>query len=81
MGSRIPIEPGTPDWWGRAAPQIERAMTDRPTRPTVLVRYANTAGLPAAADWPGGMAFNIALGVPVISDGAFWYPVSVGAHL
>lgn len=78
---KVLVEPGTPDWWGRAAAQLERAMTDRPGRPSVLVRYPNTAALPPPSEFPGSIAFNIALGVPVMSDGTFWYPLSVGAHL
>lgn len=78
---RIVIEPGTPDWWGRAAPQIEKAMGDRPGRPSPLVRYTATTDLPAAADFPGSLAFHIALGVPVVSDGVSWFPITVGAAL
>lgn len=77
----IPIEPGTPDWWGRAVPQIGNVIRDRPTRPSLLWRAKDTASLPLASAWPGSIAFNVALGVPVISDGAFWYPVTLGAHL
>lgn len=77
----IPVEPGSPDWWGRAIPRILDAIRDRPTRPAGLCRVANTAALPKASDFAGCMAFNVALGVPVFSDGSFWYPVTLGAHL
>ena len=79
--ARTVVEPGTPSWWGRAAAAIDRARADRAEAPTLLFRCANTAALPAAAFFPGGVAFHVALGVPVISDGIYWYPVSVGAHL
>lgn len=78
---KILVEPGAPSWWGRAIAQIEQAITDRPGRPTALVRYANTASLPDPASFPGSVAFHVALGVPVVSNGAHWYPVTVGAAL
>jgi hypothetical protein len=74
------VEPGTPDWWGRAVLQL-RAVFVRPTAPSKLWQAANTAALPKASAFPGSIAFNVALGVPVMSDGVFWYPMSVGAHL
>lgn len=77
----IPVEPGTPSWWGRAVAAIAAAIRDRPTSPSQLVRYATTAALPDPSAFTGSLAFNVALGVPVMSDGVFWYPVSVGAHL
>lgn len=79
--AKILVEPGTPDWWGRAARQVEEAISDRPGRPSALVRYANTAALPAASAFPGAIAFHVGLGVPVLSDGTFWFPLTVGAHL
>jgi hypothetical protein len=78
---KLAVEPGTPSWWGRAAAAIERLVTDRPGRPSALVRYATTAALPVASDWPGCIAFHEALGQVVLSDGANWFPISVGAHL
>lgn len=79
--AKTPIEPGTPDWWSRAAAAIDRAKSDRAEAPVLLQRFANTAALPDPAKWAGGIAFHVALGVPVMSDGSFWYPMSVGAHL
>lgn len=81
MSSAIPIEPGTPDWWGRAVGALQRALNDRPTQPRKLYRVADAAHLPDAKAWPGCLAFVTALGGPVVSDGTFWYPVSLGAHL
>jgi hypothetical protein len=81
MGKGTPVEPGTPGWWARAAAAIDRAKNDRAGAPTLLVLVATTADLPPAADYTGGVAFHQALGVPVVSDGAHWCPVSGGAHL
>jgi hypothetical protein len=79
--ARLTVEAGTPDWWGRAVAAMDRASSDRAESPTLLQRFANTAALPSPAAWPGGIAFHVALGVPVMSDGTFWYPMTVGAHL
>lgn len=79
--AKLPIEPGTPPWWGRAVDAMERAKADRPTQPTKLFRVAVTGDLRSAADFPGCMAYHEALGVPVWSDGVHWYPVTLGAHL
>lgn len=75
------MESGTPGWWSRAAAALDRARNDRDEVPRRLVTYATTAALPAPGDYPGALAFHAALGVPVVSDGAHWFPISVGAHL
>lgn len=81
MVSRTIVGPDVPGWAKRVLPEMDRARYDRPSRPVPLKAFVNTAGLPDPTKFSGCMCFNTALGVPVISDGTFWYPVSVGAHL
>ncbi len=78
--ARSLIGPDTPAFYRRTAHDIDRGQTDRPKRPGALARFTST-GLPPAASFPGSIAFNTTLNVPVMSDGSFWYPISVGAHL
>jgi len=81
MVTRTITPPDASGYFRRTAPLQDRAQGDRPRRPSALVRYLTTAALPLASAYPGCMAFNVALGVPVISDGAHWYPVTVGAAI
>lgn len=76
------IEPGAPSWFQRWAMRLPDFFVSRyPGYPVRVPTYAATANLPAAAAFSGCLVFNTALGQPCVSDGAFWYPITLGAHL
>lgn len=75
------LGPGIDTQAARTFRQNDRAASDRPKRPSALPRFATTAALPPAATYPGCLAFKVDAGIPVISDGTFWYPITLGAHL
>lgn len=81
MVARTQIGPDTPAWARQSALQTDRAAGNRTKRPVAFPIVANTAALPTASKWTGCGVFNTALGQLCLSDGAFWYPVTMGSHL
>lgn len=81
MSAPLIVEQGLPEWVARFAERIQALVRDRPDGPTRLYRVADTAHLPDATKWPGAILYHTALGVPCVSNGTFWYPITVGAHL
>lgn len=83
VAQKLPaIDPTAPGWFQRWAAKLPDFYAQRyPNAPVKLPVFATTAALPAAKAYSGSLVFNTALGVPCISDGTFWYPMTVGAHL
>jgi hypothetical protein len=76
------IEPGAPSWFQRWAASLPNFYAQRyPSAPVKLPVVTTTAALPDARSYSACMVFNTALGLPCVSDGTFWYPVTLGAHL
>ncbi len=71
----VRIEPETPQWWKRAALQLEQVFAPiNPTGPQRLKGYA-TASLPNPASWPYSICYDLTLQQPVYSDGSSWIPM------
>ena len=77
---RLDYGPDVPTWAVTLFEQLAQRADDRMTRPHKLLQ-TTTANLPDATKFAGSVMHNTTLGVPVISDGVHWFPVTVGAHL
>jgi hypothetical protein len=76
------IDPAAPGWFQRWASRLPDFYALRnPLGPVRIATYANTAALPDPAKFQGCLVFNTALGAPCISNGTYWFPVTLGAHL
>lgn len=77
-----PIEPACPEWFQRFARRLPDFYQLRlPSRPVKVPTFAATANLPKASDYTGCIVFNQALAAFCVSDGTYWYPLTMGAHL
>lgn len=56
-----------------------------PTAPERLAAFTSAqlvaGGKFDAAKWPRCAVWNLTLGTICVSNGSFWYPVTLGAHL
>lgn len=66
----VVIEPGTPEWWKRAALSLGLTFLRR-NRPVEMKGYL-TPDLPNPEQWRGHMAYDLTLDQPVYSDGVTW---------
>lgn len=64
------IEPGTPEWWKRAALSFERLFVAA-GRPLQLPAY-DTVDLPDAARWRGCLVYDGTTDQAKLSDGVTW---------
>ena len=60
---------------------IERAIREPKDEPLQLTSYADAASLPAASDWPFGLAHVLDINTIAFSDGTDWYPLDKGGSL
>lgn len=61
--------------------EIEKAIRGPRDAPLGLKPYADAASLPLAAEWPHCLVYVKDIEQPAISDGADWFPITLGAAL
>lgn len=83
VAQRLPaVEAASPGWFLRWAGRLPDFYAQRfPVDPVKLPVVATTADLPDPAKFNGCILFHNALGQPCVSNGAHWFPITLGAHL